>query len=520
MSDDVADDDVAEDFDGIVIVGAGLVGAIAAVTLSSPKYGFNVRLYEARDDWRVGTTNIVGGTRPEDQHKDVIKRSINLALSHRGQMALANVGLLERVMAFTVPMCCRAIHSTDGNADNCNADSFQPYDEVDPSNFINSVSREGLNNLLLDEAEKSPRCELFFGHKLAHVDREGIMHLENDKTRIPQAKQALGTYNDYTPASVRVKPTLCLGCDGAYSSTREAMLRLLPMDFQRKYIDHGYKEMCIRPTPDGQFAIKDPEALHIWPRGEFMMIALPNQDKSFTCTLFAPFESKRDAETGAHVEGLRDITTPEQVKAYFARHFPDVVAIMPQYVEEFLRNPACMLVTISCRPWNWEDKVLLMGDAAHATVPFYGQGMNAGMEDVLAFAEALDAHGHNLAKAVPAFAESRRPAGNAIGDLSMSNYLVMRHHTRSKLFLLRKKVEGWLNWLFPKTWIPLYKMVAFTRIPYHEAVMCEARQDRMLTFAGKALACTAIVGAGLGIASAVLSKLQAQSMLWRCSGTK
>ena len=501
----------AEEFDGIVIIGAGLVGALAAVTLSSPKYGFNVRLYEARDDWRVGTANVVGGARPEDQHKDAIKRSINLALSHRGQMALKNVGLLERVMAFTVPMRRRAIHSTDDR--DSEADSFQPYDEVDPGNFINSVSREGLNNLLLDEAEKSPRCELFFGHKLAHVDRSGVVHLENDKSRIPQAKQALGTYNDYVPASVRVKPTLALGCDGAYSSTREAMLRLLPMDFQRKYIDHGYKEMCIPPTPDGGFAMADTEALHIWPRGEFMMIALPNQDKSFTCTIFAPFKDKKDPETGAHVEGLRDITTPEQVEAYFARHFPDAVAIMPGYVEQFLRNPACMLVTTKCAPWNWKDKVLLMGDAAHAIVPFYGQGMNAGMEDVLAFAEALDAAKGDLSAAVPAFAESRRPTGDAIGDLSLSNYLEMRHHTGSKLFLFRKKVEGWLNWMFPKTWIPLYKMVAFTRIPYHEAIAREARQDRVLSFAGKALAAAAIVGAGLGIASAIVSKRQSRSML-------
>ena len=168
-------DTEAEEFDGIVIIGAGLVGALAAVTLSSPKYGFNVRLYEARDDWRVGTANVVGGARPEDQHKDAIKRSINLALSHRGQMALKNVGLLERVMAFTVPMRRRAIHSTDDR--DSEADSFQPYDEVDPGNFINSVSREGLNNLLLDEAEKSPRCELFFGHKLAHVDRGGVQRV-------------------------------------------------------------------------------------------------------------------------------------------------------------------------------------------------------------------------------------------------------------------------------------------------------------------------------------------------------
>jgi kynurenine 3-monooxygenase len=459
----------------------GLVGALAAVIL--PNYGYNVRLYEGRADWRIPGTSAEDedDTRPEDQHKDAIKRSINLALSHRGQMALKKAGLLEKVMKFTVPMKCRAIHSTSDR--DSEADSWQPYDEVDANNFINSVSRERLNNLLIETAEKHPNCEVRFGHKLMHIDRAGVVHFENDPAKLTKGAPIRPcTYNDYEAQRIQVKPILVLGCDGAYSSTREAMLRLMPMDFHREYIKHGYKELCIPPTKDGNFAMKDTEALHIWPRGEFMMIALPNPDKSFTCTIFAPFRNSTDAK-GKVAYGLLDVEagTDADVETYFKTYFPDVLPIMPNWLKDFRRNPSCQLVQTKAAPWNYKDKILIIGDAAHAIVPFYGQGMNAGMEDVLALTEMLDEHNNDLSKAIPAFAESRRPTGEAIGTLSLNNYLEMRDHTGSKLFLIRKKIEGFLNWLMPKTWIPLYKMVAFTRIPYDVAIAREAKQDKILT---------------------------------------
>jgi kynurenine 3-monooxygenase len=497
-----------EEFDGVVIIGGGLVGSLAAVLL--PKYGYSVRLYEGRADWR-SPEQISGEEdltkRPEDQHKDAIKRSINLALSFRGQSALKKVGLLEKVMNFTVPMRCRAIHSTN-DADS-EADSWQPYDEIDDSNFINSVSRERLNNLLIAEASKHPKCQICFEHKLTHVDRAGVAHFENSTHVMANAGRSRPcTYNDYNPGSVQVKPTLILGCDGAYSSTREAMLRLMPMDFHREYIKHGYKELCIPPTASGDFAMRDTEALHIWPRGEFMMIALPNPDKSFTCTIFAPFRSTTNKETGEVNPGLLDVEegSDKDVEAYFKKYFPDVMSIMPNYLKDFRRNPSCQLVQAKASPWNYKDKMLIMGDAAHAIVPFYGQGMNAGMEDVLAFSEALDTTNNDLSKAVVAFAKSRQPTGEAIAELSLNNYLEMRHHTGSKMFLIRKKIEGFINWLFPKSWVPLYKMVAFTRIPYDDAIARGKQQDKILDRVTNLI----VLGATAGVATLALASMRPQ----------
>ena len=490
----------AENFDGIVIIGGGLVGALAALMLSGPKYGYKVRLYEGRKDWRpeeVTEENDV--TRPEDQHKDAIKRSINLALSFRGQSALKKVGLLETVMKFTVPMRYRAIHSTSD--DNSEADSFQPYDEIDPTNFINSVSRERLNNLLINEAEKNANCEIRFGYKLTHIDRNGVAHFENDEEKLSTRTAQQSTYNDYLPGKYQIKPTLILGCDGAYSATREAMLRLVPMNFKREYIEHGYKELTIPPTKDGNYAMKDIEALHIWPRGEFMMIALPNPDKSFTCTIFAPFRSKKDPKTGKNVPGILDVeeSSDEDVTKYFKTYFPDVLPVMPNYLGDFRQNPSCQLVQTRCSPWNYSDKILLMGDAAHAIVPFYRQGMNAGMEDVLAFSEVLDKFKNNLSKSIPYFARERKPTGDAIGDLSLHNYVEMRDHTASSMFLFKKKIEGLFNWLMPNTWVPLYKMVAFTRIPYHHAIERGNKQEKTLDNILFGATCVGVAGMALGI---------------------
>ena len=228
-----------------------------------------------------------------------------------------------------------------------------------------------------------------------------------------------------------------------------------------------------------------------------MMIGLPNNDKTFTCTLFAPFRSKT-TNSGEVVPGLLDLKSDDEIKNYFERYFPDAISVMPDFIDDYKRNPACQLVMTSCAPWNYQDKIVLMGDSAHAIVPFYGQGMNAGLEDVLVFKETLEKYGGDFSAAVPEFARVRKPTGDAIRDLSLHNYIEMRSHTGSTAFLLRKKVEGMLNWLFPSTWIPLYKMVAFTRIPYHECIEREKRQDRFLSAAKWALG---ISGIALGAAA-------------------
>mmetsp|Transcript_21906 Transcript_21906/g.26648 ORF Transcript_21906/g.26648 Transcript_21906/m.26648 type:complete len:491 (-) Transcript_21906:1338-2810(-) len=456
-----------EEFDGILVVGAGLVGTMAALTLA--RRGFKVKMFEGRPDWRLEKEkrNSEEKENAEDKVKSAVKRSINLALSRRGQEALKNIGLLDEAMKNTIPMHCRAIHTK--RIAHPQADTFQPYDEVDPGNFINSISREELNELLLKTCEKE-KVQIIFNHKLMSIDKNGTAHF----TTATNSGSLSHTYNDYAPGSVQIKPRLLLGCDGAYSVTREALGRLTSLDFERLYISHGYKELHMPPASDGDFALETPEALHIWPRDEFMMIGLPNGDKSFTCTIFAPMESTED------VPGLLDLKKDNEIKQYFGENFPDVTTVIPDFVEQFQRNPSCRLVSVSAKPWNLDDRILLLGDAAHAMVPFYGQGMNCGFEDVLEFDETLKICGNDLSKAVPRFAQVRRERANACRKLSYGNYIEMRSHTGSKLFLMRKKFEGILNWLFPKTWIPLYKMVTFTRIPYDQVIERSKAQDRIL----------------------------------------
>ena len=228
--------------------------------------------------------------------------------------------------------------------------------------------------------KKRSNVDVRFAHKLLHVDPSGVAHFESDKDKF----KSISTYNDYDVGSLQIKPRLIVGADGAYSSVRESLLRLGPTNFERHYITHGYKELTIPPTADGEFAMKDHESLHIWPRGQFMMIGLPNPDKSFTCTIFAPFDSTADG-----IPGLNDQKTPEQIQSYFREHFADAMPIMPTLVEDWQRNPACGLVTTKVFPWNWKDRIVLLGDSAHAVVPFYGQGMNAAFEDVLFLDEVV-----------------------------------------------------------------------------------------------------------------------------------
>mmetsp|Transcript_19483 Transcript_19483/g.49180 ORF Transcript_19483/g.49180 Transcript_19483/m.49180 type:complete len:406 (+) Transcript_19483:1-1218(+) len=365
-------------------------------------------------------------------------------------------------MATTLPMHGRAIH-VDGKL------MFQRYDETDHSNHINSISREYLTRILLRKASQHANVLVLCNKLLTHIDKHGVLHFVNTDTA------AGGSYNDCSPGTFQLsQPDLVIGCDGAYSAVREAMMRLQTTNFERRYISHSYKELTIRADPkSNDYQLKPPHALHIWPRGEFMMIALPNLDRSFTCTVFAPTKELEATSTD-----------DAAIEEYFAQNFAEVTQYMPDYVEQFKSNPSCRLVMSKVDPWhtkvNGKTHVVLLGDAAHPMVPFYGQGMNAGMEDALELSETLDRHGLDLDAAIAAFVESRMPRGNAIADLSLRNYVEMRSHTASRLFLLRKKIEGYINWLFPSAWVPIYKMVSFTRIPYDEAVRREARQDLIL----------------------------------------
>lgn len=415
----------------ILVVGAGLGGALIATALA--KAGHRVEVYERRPDPRVGSA--------------AAGRSINLAISVRGLHALRQIGLERDILDVAVPMRGRMIHSPAGET------VFQPYG-VSETDVINSVSRLGLNIALINAAERCENLKIHFDHRCTHVDLDS----------------ATAEFQRGDGQTVRATADYIVGTDGAFSAVRAAMQRLDRFEYSQSYLEHGYKELVIPAGPGGAFRI-DRNCLHIWPRRSYMMIALPNQDGSFTCTLFWPFEGENSF--GA-------LKTPDEIMRYFQAHFPDAVPIMPTLVEDYQRNPASSLVTVRCGPWNYKDKAVLLGDAAHAVVPFYGQGANAAFEDCVVLAECLAARPNDRATALAEYYHRRKEHADTLADLAIGNFLEMRDKTNSRLFLLRKKSEKILHKLFPDWYLPLYSMVSFSRTPYADAVRRAARQDRIV----------------------------------------
>lgn len=425
--------------------------------------GLKVRIIESRDDFRkeakAGADEVDSVT---GKLRNTIKRSINLALSYRGIKALERVNLFEKVKDTLIEMKGRCVHDMRGNIE------LQPYGTGDQA--IYSISRADLNRLLLDELDKHPNVEMLFDCKVKNVKPDGTVVTADDK---------------------QLPSRFVVGADGAYSTVREFLRRNGRVDFSMQYITHGYKELTI-PAKEGQFALDKPHGLHIWPRQEFMLIGLPNPDKSFTCTLFAPFEGP---------EGLDSIKTPEQVMAYFKKYFPDAIPLMPDLINDFLTSPASPLLTVRCKPWNLKDKIVLIGDAAHACVPFYGQGMNAAFEDCLFFDELFEKHKGDQAAAITEFNQVRQPAGEALGELSLENYVEMRAKTASRLFVWKKKLDTLLHKLFPSRWSVLYHDVAFSRTQYDEALKKAQKQDRLLSTVALLAGVTAV-----GVGAAALYK--------------
>lgn len=422
----------------VAVVGGGLVGSLQAALLA--KRGFRVNLFESRPDIR----NL----------EHVSGRSINLAMSVRGREALRAVGLEERVLDQAIPMYARMIHSLSGKM------TAQPYGKKDQC--IYSVDRRKLNEQLLSEAEVYPDVSLHFNHKLirANLDEKSLEFSAGN--------------GDEKDSKVMINTDFIFGCDGAYSTVRRQMMRWGRLNYQQEYIDHGYKELTLPPNANGDFAMPA-NYLHIWPRNEFMMIALPNTDRSFTVTLFMEFK------------GFNSIETEEDLLAFFMKHFPDAVELLgvENLVQDFFRNPVGRLISVKCYPHFMAGSAVILGDAAHAIVPFYGQGMNAGFEDCLVFYEHLIEMNNNLAKAAAKYSETHWKDSHAIADLSKYNYLEMRSHVNSRAFLLFKYLDKLLHFLLPSMYIPLYSMVAFSRIPYHKVVKRNELQrkivNRMLT---------------------------------------
>jgi kynurenine 3-monooxygenase len=418
-----------------VIVGAGLAGALLAIYLS--RDGWKVRHFERRADPR--RAGYSGG------------RSINLALSHRGFWGLEGVGLDGEIRrSEAIPMKGRAVHAVDGSL------VFQPYSS-NPGDAINSVSRASLNLAIIRAAAGEPNVDLVFQTTCIDVDLDE-----------PAAvfQRADGTIE-------RVRADLIIGADGAFSAVRTRLMKTDRFQYSQQYLEHGYKELHIPPAAEvgvdpgtyGGWAMR-PDALHIWPRGGAMMIALPNRDRSFTCTLFWPFR-------GEH--GLDEPRTPEQVLEHFRRHYADAVPLMPTLASDYAANPVGSLVTVRCWPWRWADRCVLLGDAAHAIVPFYGQGMNAAFEDVRILAECLRTHA-DRGHALEAYQSSRKPNADAIADMALDNFIEMRDKVGHPEFLHRKRIEQTLHLLFPDRAEPQYNLVSFSTVPYVEA---KRRGDRL-----------------------------------------
>ena len=413
----------------VVVLGAGLVGSLLAILLA--RRGHRVDVYERRPDLRKA--DISAG------------RSINLALSDRGLRALERAGVADRVRQVAIPMKGRALHQPDGST------GFLPYGRDDQ--WINSVSRGGLNATLLDLAEEHDGVRVFFQRRCVGADlKRGAARVE-DGDRV-----------------VDVEADVVFGADGAFSALRYEMQKLDRFQYAQDFLDYGYKELTIPPGPGGAFLLEK-NALHIWPRGRFMLIALPNLDGSFTCTLFLPYEGDASFARTA---------TPAGARAFFAEHFADALALMPTFDDDFARNPTGSLPTIRCLPWTHAGRFCLIGDAAHAIVPFFGQGMNAGFEDCTVLDELLAAAGDDFARVLPAFEASRKPNADAIAALALENFVEMRDKVADPVFLLRKKIEARIGALRPDRFVPKYTMVTFSHMPYAEALARGARQDRAL----------------------------------------
>ena len=422
--------------ESILIIGAGLCGSLLALRLG--QRGFNVRVIEMRQDLRK--VDISAG------------RSINLAFSNRGLKAIKMVGLESKVESLCIPMHGRMIHDNQGN-------TFLSNYSGRENESINSISRELLTALLLDEAEALDNVTIEFNKRSTKVDFES----------------KVGFFEDtISGETFEVSADLFFGTDGAGSSLRKSYYRerKFLFSFSQNYLTHGYKELTIQPTKGGDFkAYKN--ALHIWPRGDFMIIALPNLDGSFTVTLFLSYE------TGDY--NFNNLTTPEIVTEFFKKEFPDALDLMPNLVEEFFENPTAPLGTVKCFPWNYKGHSLLLGDSAHAIVPFYGQGMNASFEDVVEFDAFLDAHDGNWETTFKAFQTHRKVDTDAIADLAIDNFHEMKDHIANPIFQEKRKIEMALEAEFPETYHSKYSLVTFKEsIGYNEAMTVGRAQDKAI----------------------------------------
>jgi kynurenine 3-monooxygenase len=416
----------------ISLIGAGLNGPLLALGLV--KRGFRVQIYERRQDMR--RVRISDG------------RSINLALSTRGIHALTEAGLWDEMRAIAIPMKGRMMHSAASEL------TFQPYGK-DEAEVIHSISRAELNIALMNASEQQT-VKIHFQQRCTGIDlKTGTLQLRDERSGEERTLES----------------SLVIGCDGSASAIRGEMLRLSRFNYSQQYLDYGYKELTIPAGPHGKHVLQT-NALHIWPRGNYMLIALPNVDGTFACILFLPFEG---------TDSFAQLTTPAAVVQFFQSRFPDATPLMPALADDFFANPTGTMVTIKCSPWHVEGRALLVGDSAHAIVPFFGQGINCGFEDCTSLLELIDRYGAHWPRVFREFEEARKINTDAIADLAVENFVEMRDRVADPRFLFRKKVELALETKYPQLFVPKYAMVTFHRIPYATALKRGQLQDLMLT---------------------------------------
>lgn len=403
----------------IAVVGSGLVGTLLAIYLK--KLGHTVHVFDRSPDIR--TVEFSG-------------RSINLVMSDRGWKAMKDVGLEQEIQKIGIPVDKRAIHLKDGKL------NYQYYGKEGEAIF--SLSRGVLNRRMIDLAEEAG-AEFFFNRKIWDVSLATATLYEGETEQ--------GAWTE-------LKYDIVFGADGAFSRIRHRMQRQSMFDYSQEFMTLGYKELHIPANADKSHKI-DKNSLHIWPRGNFMLMALANLDGSFTCTLFMPFEGENSFEQ------LKDEAT---LVEFFANYFPDTKEVIPDLVRDFFKNPTSYLAVMKCYPWTFEDKVALIGDSAHAIVPFYGHGMNAGFEDITILSDMISKYGDDWKTIFAEYQKSRKPNADAIAELSRRNFMEMSAKTADEQFLLQKKIEKWFSDKHPDKWMPLYSRVTFSLQPYSEAL--------------------------------------------------